>query len=84
MALAALKAVAIAVSLNYGAHLGSSMAFNHFCTPHSLWDIPTSFATTASPVCSFLLTMMQTTQNNFAVGITTTIVAIASGVLKST
>jgi hypothetical protein len=83
MALAALKAAGVAVALNYGVHVGSSFAFNHFCTPHTLWDIPTSFATTASPVCSFLLTLMQTTQNNFAVGITTTIVAIASGVLKT-
>lgn len=83
MALAALKAAAIAVSLNYGAHLSSSLAFNYFCTPHTLWDIPASIVTTASPVCSFLLTVMQTTQNNFAVGITTTIVSIASGVLKT-
>jgi hypothetical protein len=83
MALAALKAAVIAVGLNYGSHLTSSYAFNYFCTPHTIWDIPTSFATTASPVCSFLLTMMQTTQNNFAVGITATIVTIASGVLKT-
>ncbi len=83
MALAALKAVTIAVSMNYGAHLGSSLAYNHFCVPHTVWDIPASIVTTASPVCSFLLTVMQTTQNNFAVGITTTIVSIAAGVLKS-
>jgi hypothetical protein len=83
MALAALKAVTIAVSMNYGAHLGSSLAYNYFCVPHTVWDIPASIVTTASPVCSFLLTVMQTTQNNFAVGITTTIVSIAAGVLKT-
>ena len=83
MALVALKAAAIAVTLNYGAHIGSSYAFNAFCVPQSLWDIPMSVVTTASPVCSFLLNAMQLTQNNFAVGITTTIAALAASALKA-
>jgi hypothetical protein len=82
MALVALKAAALAVTLNYGAHLGSSYAFSALCVPHSLWDIPASIVTTASPVCSFLVTVMQTTQNNFAVGITTTIAALVVGALN--
>ena len=83
MAVAAIKAAALAVSLNYGAHLGSSYAHHYFCIPQTVWDIPASVATTASPVCSFLLNVMTMTQNNFAIGITTTIAAIAAGVLKS-
>jgi hypothetical protein len=83
MALVALKAATLAIGINYGSHVASSHLFYAFCTPQSLWDIPLSVVTTASPVCSFLLTVMHTTQNNFAVGITTTIVSIAAGVLKS-
>lgn len=70
------------VAINYGTHVGSSYAFNEFCVPKSVWDIPASIVATASPVCSFLLTVMQTTQNNYAVGITTTIAALVASVLK--
>jgi predicted ABC-type sugar transport system permease subunit len=83
MALLALKAAGIAIGINYGAHVTSSHLFYAFCTPQSLWDIPLSVVTTASPVCSFLLNVMQLTQNNFAVGLTTTIAALAAGALRT-
>ncbi len=83
MALLALKAAGIAIGINYGSHVASSHLFHAFCTPQSIWDIPLSVVTTASPVCSFLLNVMQLTQNNFAVGLTTTIAALAAGALRT-
>lgn len=81
-ALVAVKTAALAVAMNYGVHVGSSYAYAHLCVPQTVWDVARSFATTASPVCSFLLSTMQVTQNNFAVVITTTLATIAAGVLK--
>jgi predicted ABC-type sugar transport system permease subunit len=83
MVLVALKAAGIAIAINYGSHVTSSHLFYAFCTPQTLWDIPLSVVTTASPVCSFLLNVMQLTQNNFAVGLTTTIAALAAGALRA-
>lgn len=82
MALVAVKAAALALAVNYGVHVGSSYAYMKFCVPQTVWDVAQSFVTTASPVCSFLLTTMQVTQSNFAVVITTTLAAIATGMLK--
>jgi len=50
--------------------------------PQSVIDLATSFVATASPVCSFLLSTMQVTQSNFAVVLTTSLAAIAAGMLK--
>jgi len=82
MALVALKAAGLALALNYGVHVGSSFAYARYCVPQTVWDVAQSFITTASPICSFLLTTMQVTQNNFALVITTSLAAIATGVLK--
>ena len=81
-ALVAVKTAALALAMNYGVHVSSSVAYGYFCVPHSVADIARSFVTTASPVCSFLLSTMQVTQSNFAVVITTTLAALASGALK--
>jgi hypothetical protein len=81
-ALVAVKAAALAVAMNYGVHVGSAYAYSKLCVPQSVWDIAESLATTASPVCSLLLSTMQVTQSNFAVVITTTLASLASGVLK--
>ena len=78
----AVKTAALAIALNYGVHVGSSYAYSTLCVPQTIWEIARSFATTASPVCSFVLNTMQVTQSNFAVVITTTVAAIVSGVLK--
>lgn len=81
-ALVAVKTAAIAVAMNYGVHVGSSYMYSKLCLPQSVWDIASSFAATASPVCAFLLSTMQVTQSNFAVIITTTLASLASGALK--
>jgi hypothetical protein len=79
----AVKAVALALAANYGVHVGSSVAYSYLCVPQSIADIARSFVTTASPVCSFLLSTMTVTQGNFATIITTTLAAIAAGALKA-
>ena len=82
-ALVAVKAAGIVLAMNYGVHVGSAYVYSKVCVPQSLVDLARSFATTASPVCSFLLGTMQVTQNNFAVVITTTLAALVTGVLKA-
>ena len=72
----AVKAVGITLAMNYGVHVGSSLAFQSLCVPHTIWDIAQSVVSTASPVCGFLLNTMQLTQNTFAVTITTTVAAL--------
>ena len=81
-ALLAVQTAAVAVAINYGVHVGASIAYTSVCIPQTVWDVARSFATTASPVCSFLLSTMQVTQSNFAVVITTTLAAVAAGVLR--
>jgi hypothetical protein len=82
MALVAFKVAGSTLLLNYGVHLGSSFAYSRLCMPQSVIDLATSFVATASPVCSFLLSTMQVTQSNFAVVLTTSLAAIAAGMLK--
>jgi hypothetical protein len=81
-ALVAVKTAALAVAMNYGVHVGSSYAYSKLCVPQTVWDIAASLATTASPVCTFLLSTMQVTQSNFAVVITSTLASLAAGALK--
>ena len=82
MALVAFKVAGSTLLLNYGVQLGSSFAYSRLCMPQSVIDLATSFVATASPVCSFLLSTMQVTQSNFAVVLTTSLAAIAAGMLK--
>ena len=72
----------VALGVNYGAHIASSLAYAKFCVPSSVWDIAQGVVTTASPVCSVLLQTMTLTQNNYAVILTTTIATTLTGVLK--
>ena len=80
--LVAVKTVALALAANYGVHVTSSLAYGYLCVPQSVTDIARSFVTTASPICSFLLSTMTVTQGNFATIITTTLAAMAAGALK--
>jgi hypothetical protein len=82
MALAAIQTAGLALAVNYCVHVGSSLAFEHLCVPHSIWDIAQSMVATASPVCNVLLTTMQLSQNNVAIVVTTTLAASFAGVLK--
>jgi uncharacterized cupredoxin-like copper-binding protein len=79
-----LKTAIAAVALNYGVHVGSSVAYASVCVPQSVWDLARTMASTASPVCSMLLATMQITQNNFAVVLTTTVTALVAGALAPT
>ena len=82
MALVAIKTAGLALAMTYGVHVGSSVAFESFCVPHSVWDIAQSFIATSSPVCAFLLNTMQMTQNNFSVALTTSIAASVAAFLR--
>lgn len=83
MALVAVKTAMAVLAVNYGVHVGSSYAYSMVCVPQDVWDLARSFVATASPVCSFLLTSMQSTQNNFAVAVTTTLASVAAAALKA-
>lgn len=82
MAVAAIQTASLALAMNYGVHVSSSLAFDHLCIPHSVWDLAQSMVATASPVCNALLTTMQLTQNNVAIVLTTTLAASLAGALK--
>ncbi len=82
MALVAAKTAAIALAVNYGVHVSSSLAFDNLCIPHSIWDLAQSVIATASPVCNVLLTTMQLSQNNVAVVLTTSLAATLASTLK--
>jgi hypothetical protein len=83
MVLFAVKTAGMALAMNYGVHVGASLGYTKFCMPQSVWDIGQSLVSTASPVCSFLLNTMHVTQSNYAGVITTTLVGIAAGILRS-
>jgi hypothetical protein len=74
MALLLVKSIGTALAINYGSHLASSLAYSKICVPQGIWDLAKSLATTASPVCSTILNIMQITQNNYAIVMTTTVV----------
>jgi hypothetical protein len=78
----AVKAVGVTLAMNYGVHVSSSLAFDAFCIPHTVWDIAQSVVSTASPVCGFLLSTMQMTQGNYATLVTTTATALLAGALS--
>lgn len=80
---AAVKTAGLVLVANYAVHVGSAYVYSRACVPQDMWDLARSFATTASPVCSFLLNTMQVTQNNFTVVVTTSLAALVAGFLKS-
>lgn len=82
MATAAITTAAIALGINYGAHVTAAMAYGKFCLPNSVWDVAQSLVSAASPVCSVLLQTMTLTQNNYAVVLTTTVATTIVGMLK--
>ena len=84
MALAAAKVAFFSLGLNYGVHYTSARLYDWVCVPHSLSELVTSLATTASPVCSFLLHTMTATQNNYAVVMTSTVTALLAKQLTPT
>jgi hypothetical protein len=81
MALVLLKTAGVSIALNYAVHVGASQSFHEFCTPKTVWEIAQSLVTTASPVCSFLLSVMTTTQSNYAAVITSSILHTVTNLL---
>lgn len=82
MALIVAKTALLSLGLNYGVHYTSARVYDSLCVPHSLSDVLQSLATTASPVCGFLLNIMTMTQNNYAVVLTSTLTTAVVHVLK--
>jgi hypothetical protein len=75
----------LGVALNYGVHYVSMTAHNMLCMPHSLADVLNGLVVTASPVCTTLVTVGQTTQNAYGVVVSTAVAtAILSGVKSLT
>ena len=70
-----MKTAGLALAMNYGVHVSSSLAYGYVCVPHSITDVLQSIVVTASPVCSTLLTIMQATQTNYATILTSTFTA---------
>ena len=68
--------IILGVGLNYGVHCISMVLHNWACMPHTMVDIVKGLVVTASPVCSTLISIGQTTQNAYA--------ALITGVLAST
>ena len=81
MALVAVKTAGLALAMNYGVHVSSSVVYGHACVPHGITDLLQSIVVTASPVCSTLLTIMQATQSNYATILTSTLTASLVGLL---
>lgn len=82
MALVLAKTAVLSLGLNYGVHYTSARLYDMLCVPHNLEDFLTSLATTASPVCGFLLHTMTVTQNNYAIVLTATLTSTIANALK--
>jgi len=80
----ALQTALLSLGLNYGVHYTSARLYDMMCIPHSVTELFQSLATTASPVCSFLLHTMTATQNNYAVVVTSTLASALVNALKPT
>ena len=78
----AIKITGSVLALNYLAHYVSGYSYDWFCMPHSIYDFIPSLVTTASPVCSTLLTVMSSTQQNYSTIIVTTLSVGVSRWLK--
>ena len=74
MALVVIKTAATALAINYGTNIVTSIAYNKLCVPQDIWGLAQSIVATASPVCTTLLNIMQFTQNNFAVVMSTSLI----------
>ena len=61
-----LKTTAAGVVLNYSLHFVSGYIYNYLCMPHDISQILNSFVTTASPVCSATVNILQASQQNYA------------------
>lgn len=72
----------LAVGVNYGVHFVSARFYDMFCVPHTLQEIAQTLVTTASPVCSTAIGVIQLTQANYASIITVTLAGSIVGLLR--
>jgi len=82
MALIVVKTALLSLGLNYGVHYTSARLYDTLCLPHTFHEILQSLATTASPVCGFLLHAMTMTQNNYAIVLTATLTSTLVNALR--
>lgn len=75
--------VVLGVGLNYAVHYGSMAAHNWMCMPHSWTELAKGLVVAASPVCSTLLAIGQTTQHSYATLITSVVATTVLGAIGS-
>jgi hypothetical protein len=73
----------LAVGLNYGIHYGAARFYDMYCVPHSFAEIAQTIVSTASPVCSVAIGVVQMTQSNYASIITVSLAGSLVGFLKT-
>jgi len=73
----------LAVGLNYGIHYGAARFYDIYCVPHSLAEIAQTLVSTASPICSVAIGVVQLTQSNYASIITVSLAGSLVGLLKT-
>ena len=73
----------LAVGLNYGIHYGAARFYDMYCVPHSFAEIAQTLVSTASPICSVAIGIVQMTQSNYASIITVSLAGSLVGFLKT-
>lgn len=77
------KSALLALGLNYGVHYTGARLYDMMCVPHTIEGFFQSLATTASPVCGFLLNTIYITQTNYGSVLTATLTSSLTSALKS-
>lgn len=72
----------LAAGVNYGVHFVSARFYDAFCVPHTLQEIVQTLVTTASPVCSTAIGIVQMTQASYASIITVTLAGSIISILR--
>ena len=70
--------------VNYGVYYGSMALHNQWCMPHSPMEVIKGLVVAASPMCSTLLSVGQTTQNSYGVILTTAVGTLVTSVKSIT
>jgi hypothetical protein len=75
--------ILLGVAINYGVHYVSMAAHNWMCMPHSFMESAKGMVVAASPVCSTLIAVGQTTQNSYATLITSAVATVVLNTVNS-
>jgi hypothetical protein len=57
---------AAAAAMVYGSHYAGIKLYDRFCVPDGLWGFLGGMLTTASPVCSATLKIVETTETSYS------------------